>query len=101
MAGFLECESPVFDASHYTLLNEKHDLLIRTIRLGGHLAAFFGSQDLPPEHSIVLMRSHGFTAQGQSIMDAVLRSIYTQQNASIQSTALLTYAAHFTSMRRR
>ncbi|KAF2163616.1 hypothetical protein M409DRAFT_68509 [Zasmidium cellare ATCC 36951] len=98
MAGFLGCESPVFDASDHVLPNESHDLLIRTTRLGACLAACFGDHDRQPDHSIALMRGHGFTAQGQSIMDAVLRSIYTQQNATIQTTALLTHAAHFNSL---
>lgn len=40
------------------------------------------------------MRGHGFTVQGESIEEAVLRAVYTQKNASIQTTALLTRAAH-------
>ncbi|KXL41538.1 hypothetical protein M433DRAFT_146338 [Acidomyces richmondensis BFW] len=41
------------------------------------------------------MRGHGFTVQGVDIVDVVHRAVYTQQNATIQTTALLTRAAHF------
>ena len=41
------------------------------------------------------MRGHGLTLQGKSIMDVVLRAVYTQQNATIQTTALTTRAAYF------
>ncbi len=35
------------------------------------------------------MRGHGFTAIGTSIQEAVFRAIYTQQNAGVQTTALM------------
>lgn len=72
-------------------------MLVRNTRLGAALAACFA--DTPtatsPDHAVVLMRGHGFTTQASSIEECVLRAVYTQQNASIQTTALLTHAAHF------
>lgn len=40
------------------------------------------------------MRGHGFTTIGSSIREAVFRAIYTQKNAAVQTTALLTRNAH-------
>lgn len=40
------------------------------------------------------MRGHGLTVLGPTIQDCVLRAVYTQSNATIQTTALLTRAAH-------
>lgn len=47
-----------------------------------------------PEHAMVLMRGHGFTVVAESITDAVVRAVYTQKNAVIQTTALTTNAAY-------
>lgn len=41
------------------------------------------------------MRGHGFTAHGSSIQESVSHAIFTQQNAEIQTTALVTHAAYF------
>ena len=40
------------------------------------------------------MRGHGFTAIGGSVKEAVFRAIYTQRNAAVQTTALLTHNAY-------
>ena len=40
------------------------------------------------------MRGHGFTTVGSSIREAVFRAIYTQQNASVQTAALMARNAH-------
>ncbi len=96
MAGFLGDGVPVYDIAKFYRPQDKRDLLVRNIPLGESLAVLFGSRlDAEPEHAAVLMRGHGFTVQGSSIMDAVMRAVYTQQNALIQTTALLTHSAHF------
>ena len=97
MAGFLGTHAPVFDIGKYYEAGERRDMLIRNTRFGAALASYFMGKDEKdqPDHAVVLMRGHGFTVQGASIMDVVLRAVYTQQNASIQTTALLTRAAHF------
>ena len=92
MAGFLGMETPVFDIAQYYEPGERRDLLVRNIKFGAALAEHFGEGR--PDHSAVLMRGHGFTVQGSNIMEVVARAIYTQQNASIQTTALLTRAAY-------
>ncbi|CAK4030023.1 Hypothetical predicted protein [Lecanosticta acicola] len=99
MAGFLGNEVPVWDIGECWTEGDRKDMLVSNAYLGSRLAASFGKQAGGagvgiPEHAAVLMRGHGFTVQGESIMDVVLRAVYTQQNASIQTTALLTRAAH-------
>ena len=95
MAGFLGKSTPVFDIAEFYEPGDRKDMLVRNIKFGAALASSFG--DGQPDQAVVLMRGHGFTVQGSSIMEAVLRAVYTQQNASIQTTALLTRAAYFTS----
>lgn len=96
MGGFLGTESPVFDIAKYYEAGDHQDMLIRNTRFGSALASYFAPKDKnEPSHAVVLMRGHGFTVQGPSIVDVVLRAVYTQQNANIQTTALLTRAAHF------
>jgi len=72
-------------------------MLVRNTYLGAALASCFSDSPTAtsPDHAVVLMRGHGFTTQGANIEQCVLRAVYTQQNASIQTTALLTHAAHF------
>lgn len=94
MAGFLGTQTPVFDIGKHYKSGDRKDMLISNTRFGAALASHFGDGS-EPAHAIVLMRGHGFTVQGPSIMDVVLRAVYTQQNAGIQTTALLTRAAHF------
>jgi ribulose-5-phosphate 4-epimerase/fuculose-1-phosphate aldolase len=73
------------------------DMLIRNTHLGAALASKFSDivDGETPTHNVVLMRGHGLTVLGPTIQDAVLRAIYTQSNATIQTTALLTRAAYF------
>ncbi|KAL9624118.1 MAG: hypothetical protein Q9160_001640 [Pyrenula sp. 1 TL-2023] len=96
LAGFLGTHVPVFDIAKYYQAEDKKDLLVRNTRLGSALAAYFSPEEGSREtsHSVVLMRGHGLTVVGPSIEDSVLRAVYTQQNAGIQTTALLTRAAH-------
>ena len=93
MAGFLGTSTPVFDIAKHYEASDRKDMLIRSTKLGAALASHFGESK--PDHAVVLMRGHGLTVQGESIMEVVLRAIYTQQNASIQTTALTTRAAYF------
>ncbi|GKT50049.1 decarboxylase tropJ [Colletotrichum spaethianum] len=41
------------------------------------------------DNKVTLMRGHGFTVVADSIELAVMRAVYTQKNASIQTTALM------------
>lgn len=97
IAGFLGSQVPVFDIAKYYRSDDKKDLLVRNTHLGGALASYFASDkgSTKPDHSAVLMRGHGFTVVGPAIEDCVLRAVYTQQNAGVQTTALLTRVAHF------
>jgi ribulose-5-phosphate 4-epimerase/fuculose-1-phosphate aldolase len=73
-------------------------MLIRDTRFGAALASYFSSapedNGTSVEHNVVLMRGHGFTVVAEGIVECVVRAVYTQQNASIQTTALLTRAAY-------
>ena len=95
LAGFLGTSSPNFDIGKYYETGDRKDMLVSNIRFGEALSSYFGDGGDQPDHAVVLMRGHGFTTQGESIMEAVQRAIYTQQNASIQTTSLITRAAHF------
>jgi ribulose-5-phosphate 4-epimerase/fuculose-1-phosphate aldolase len=78
MASFLWSGVPVFDIRK---VRPENDLLIRDARLGTELAKSIGPC------ACVLMRGHGMTVVGDSIPEAVFRSIYTQMNAKLQSLA--------------
>jgi len=96
MAGFLGTHIPVYDISKYYQEGDAQDMLVRDTRLGNALAEHFSSSSTnAPEYPVVLMRGHGFSVAGASIQEVILRAVYTQQNAGIQSTALTTRAAHF------
>jgi ribulose-5-phosphate 4-epimerase/fuculose-1-phosphate aldolase len=100
MAGFLGTHIPVYDIAKYYQDDDAQDMLVRNTRLGGALASHFSSDSASeakgsPDYPVVLMRGHGLTVAGTSIQDVVLRGVYTQQNAAIQTTALTTRAAHF------
>jgi ribulose-5-phosphate 4-epimerase/fuculose-1-phosphate aldolase len=95
MAGFLGTNVPVFDvAPLYDQTNtpvEKRDMLINNTTLGKGLADKFAAEsdkegDL--QHSVVLMRRHGFTCQADSIEKAVYRGIYTKINAKALTDSL-------------
>ncbi|KAL2402592.1 Decarboxylase tropJ [Exophiala dermatitidis] len=103
MAGFLGSNVPIFDISHSYQENDTRNMLICNIPLGEALASSFSSGSEPaaagassePEHCAALMRGHGFTVCGRSIQESVLRAVYTKENAAIQTSALLTHAAHY------
>jgi ribulose-5-phosphate 4-epimerase/fuculose-1-phosphate aldolase len=94
LGGFIGTKTPNWDIAEHYESGDVRDLLVRNTKFGAALASEFGPEK-QPEHAVVLMRGHGFTVHGPSIIDVVMRAVYTQQNANIQTTALLTRAAHF------
>lgn len=93
MAGFLGPKVPVFDAvplyEQAKTPTEKRDMLINNIMLGEGLAATFGDgEGGHPQHTVVLMRRHGFTCHADSIEKAVYRGIYTKINAKALTDSL-------------
>lgn len=93
MSGFLGTGAPVFEMRDVSKSAPDTDLLIRNAAVGAKLAQRLGSS------SVVLLRGHGFTAVGNSVPVVVFRSVYTDQNARIQSEALKLGAPHFLSER--
>ncbi|KAK0611664.1 class II aldolase/adducin N-terminal [Immersiella caudata] len=96
MAGFLGHDVPVFDIATVYSDGEQEDLLVRNSHLGTALASKFGTSDVDPsspEHSVVLMRRHGYTTHGKDIETAVYRAIYTKVNAGVQTNAMLLRSA--------
>ncbi|ORY56347.1 class II aldolase and Adducin N-terminal domain-containing protein [Pseudomassariella vexata] len=99
MAGFLGKKVPVFDIATLYQPGEAQDLLVRNACLGTELASKFTSPGvvLPDsadkivktDHTVVLMRRHGYTTHGPDIETAVYRAIYTKANASVQTNSLL------------
>ncbi|ETS82032.1 hypothetical protein PFICI_07034 [Pestalotiopsis fici W106-1] len=93
MAGFLGSEVPVFDVGQIYQPGDQQDMLIRNTRLGTALAKYFSRnphQEAPSlDHTVVLMKRHGYTTHGVDIETAVYRAIYTKINAGVQSNALL------------
>ena len=86
---------PNFDIANYYAEDDTKDLLVRNSRLGAALASYLlsskasGTHQDSPDHCAALMRGHGYTVVGSSIEEAVLRAIYTSENATIQTTSLL------------
>ena len=78
MAGFLWSGAPVFEIRSTKVDN---DLLIRDRSLGSALSSSLGNC------ACVLMRGHGMTVVGESVPEAVFRSIYTEMNARLQLQA--------------
>ncbi|ETI25993.1 hypothetical protein G647_02770 [Cladophialophora carrionii CBS 160.54] len=100
MAGFLGTGVPVWDIVDAQTEDDVSDLLVRNTHLGSSLATAFGAVDSnggdgidSPQHVVALMRGHGFTVLAGNMQDCVMRAVYTQKNAAIQSTALTTRAA--------
>ncbi|KAM7213944.1 Adducin-related protein 2 [Rhypophila decipiens] len=100
MAGFLGSQVPVFDIVTVYSSNDQQDLLVRDSRLGAALASKFvntGNSDVPakpdPDHTVVLMRRHGYTTHGKDIETAVYRAIYTKVNAGVQTNAMMIRSA--------
>ena len=82
MAAFLgETPAPVFEIRD--VLGDDNQILVTEHRTGAALAATLG------DRAVVLMRGHGMTVVGSSVKLAVMRAIYTQINARIETTSLL------------
>jgi HCOMODA/2-hydroxy-3-carboxy-muconic semialdehyde decarboxylase len=79
MGSFLWSGAPVFEIRKE---REANDLLIRDRPLGKALAGTLG------KCTCVLMRGHGMTVVGDSVPEAVFRSIYTEMNARLQLQAM-------------
>lgn len=96
MAGFLGSKVPIFEIADAYRPEDTQDMLVRNTHLGSALAAEFseGGRGQSPDYPVVLMRGHGLTVVAPAIEDCVLRAIYTQKNAAIQTTALNTASAH-------
>jgi len=63
---------------------------VSSCRFGGALAEeFSGRSGGRPDHTVVLMRRHGFTAIGESLQSAVYRAVYTAKNAAVQMSSIL------------
>jgi ribulose-5-phosphate 4-epimerase/fuculose-1-phosphate aldolase len=78
MGAFLWSGAPVFDIRK---VREDNDLLVRDRPLGAALAKSLGGC------ACVLMRGHGMTVVGDSVVEAVYRAIYTEMNARLQIQA--------------
>ncbi len=88
--------APIYDNAKYVRPGtDIPDMLVRSTHLGAALASSFADTEnaSAPEHAVVLMRGHGMTVVGPTIQDCVLRAVYTQTNAAVQTTTLLTRAA--------
>lgn len=79
---------PKFDIGQVYAEGDVRDLLIRTKRLGEHLAACFAQESGESYNPVVLMRGHGLTVAGASIQESVFRAFYTAENARVQSASL-------------
>ncbi|KAH7342566.1 class II aldolase and Adducin N-terminal domain-containing protein [Rhexocercosporidium sp. MPI-PUGE-AT-0058] len=90
IAGFLGTHVPTFDLTPHYKPSQQQDMLINSKSFGASLASKFSAEgSTNQDHTVVLMTSHGFTAVGTSIKQAVYRAIYTHVNAGIQTNALL------------
>ncbi|KAF2098382.1 arad-like aldolase/epimerase [Rhizodiscina lignyota] len=94
MGGFLGTGVPVWDIGEAYQPDDIKDMLVRNVHLGSSLAATFSDGGDVPKHAVALMRGHGLTVVADNIEECVLRAIYTQKNAAIQTTALTTRAAY-------
>ena len=81
VAGFLGATPvPIFEIRD--VAGPQNDMLVRDAKTAAGLAKALGSR------TVVLMRGHGMAVTGPSVPMAVLRAIYTQLNARIETEAL-------------
>ncbi|KAK5218694.1 hypothetical protein LTR72_008633 [Exophiala xenobiotica] len=91
MTGFLGSQpTKVFDISPHYQDGDQQDMLVRNARFGAALAEVFASNNdgKKPDETVVLMKRHGFTAVGESLVTTVYRAIYTRINAEAQTKAM-------------
>lgn len=80
MAGFIGEAAPVFEIRD--VAGSGTDLLISNNELGRELVKCMNG------HAIVLMRGHGSTVVGQSLIQTVYRAVYAELNARYQMEAM-------------
>ena len=93
MAGFLGNDgAPVWDIAKCYTLSDDQDLLVKSSILGSSLAAAFAREPHKrqklPDHTVVLLRRHGFNTWGSDIETAIYRTLYTMANAKAQYEAM-------------
>lgn len=79
-AAFIGEGVPVFEIRDF---QESGDIIVKTPRLGGALAGTLGAKPA------ALMRGHGAVVVGDSLMLAVVRSVYLELSARLQMQAML------------
>jgi ribulose-5-phosphate 4-epimerase/fuculose-1-phosphate aldolase len=86
----------VFDIAEHYKEGDTQNMLVSNARFGAGLATKFSrhqasssQENTSPDHSVVLMKKHGFTTLGTNIPATVFRALYTQTNATIQMNAQL------------
>jgi HCOMODA/2-hydroxy-3-carboxy-muconic semialdehyde decarboxylase len=80
MAAFIGEAAPIFEIRD--VAGDATDLLITDRRLGAALAETLGAG------TVALMRGHGATIVGKSLMEVVFRAVYTEGNARLQAEAM-------------
>jgi Class II Aldolase and Adducin N-terminal domain len=81
VAAFLgNSPAPVFEIRD--AVGDDNRMLVNENRSGAALAALLGNR------AVVLMRGHGMSVVGPNAREVVLRAIYTQLNARIETVAL-------------
>jgi ribulose-5-phosphate 4-epimerase/fuculose-1-phosphate aldolase len=81
VAAFLgNAPAPVFEIRD--AVGDDNRMLVNENRSGAALAALLGNR------AVVLMRGHGMSVVGPNAREVVLRAIYTQLNARIETVAL-------------
>lgn len=80
MAAFIGEAAPIFEIRD--VAGDETDLLISDRRLGAALAKTLGSG------TVALMRGHGATVVGATLMEVVFRAVYAEGNARLQAEAL-------------
>jgi ribulose-5-phosphate 4-epimerase/fuculose-1-phosphate aldolase len=81
VAAFLgTAPAPVFEIRDAA--GEDNQMLVNENRTGAALAQVLGQRE------VVLMRGHGMSVVGPNVKEVVLRAIYTQLNARIETVAL-------------
>jgi ribulose-5-phosphate 4-epimerase/fuculose-1-phosphate aldolase len=80
MSSFIAEGVPVFESRNSGVRDAR--IQIETAEMGGALAKTLGT------HPAVLMRGHGGVVVGPSLPDAVMRAVYLQMNAQLQSEAM-------------
>lgn len=95
MPAFLGEGVPVWDIENAYQQGDVHDILVRSEHLGANLALQFSNpqnrsiEAATPDRKVVLMRKHGFTAQGPDIRSAVFYAVFTTAAARVQTSAAL------------